>query len=245
MRKRTSPGRSVVCDTSGRSDVCCFARSVLSKHRENRSMTAENMSGRDPLSPAEEKNLLSEENESANSSHQGTDKALAEVLSAMTQMSSTMLSMENAMKRLPGAPEDQGTPPKRRTKPPTTSAMSGSGDSDPEKSDYEELNLPPNGDPPKLGSSGTEDALLNEIAQDFKLDEQTDPKVAPKLAGIVNKRWGSKLEEAKLKEQLAKYSRPDNFEKLTVPKVTPRYGISSQERGFPSCQHAESTCQSR
>jgi len=76
-------------------------------------MTAENMSRRDPLSPAEEENLLFEENESANSSHQGTDKVLTDVLSAMTQMSSTMLSMENAMKRLAGAPEDHATPPKR------------------------------------------------------------------------------------------------------------------------------------
>ena len=41
------------------------------------------------------------------------------------------------------------------------------------------------------------------------------------MADIVNKRWGSKLEEAKLKEKLAKYNRPDNFEKLTVPKVNP------------------------
>ena len=60
-----------MCDPSGRSDVYCFvARSVLSEHRENRSMTAETMSGRDPLSPAEEETLLSEENESASSSHQ-------------------------------------------------------------------------------------------------------------------------------------------------------------------------------
>ena len=109
MRKRTSRGRSVVCDHSGRSDVCCFARSVLSEHRENRRMAAENISERDPLSPAEEDNLLSEENESANPSHQGTDKVLANVLSAMTQMSSTMLSMENAMKRLADAPEDHTT----------------------------------------------------------------------------------------------------------------------------------------
>ena len=80
MRKRTSPGRSVVCDPSGRSNVCCFARSVLSEHRENRRMAAENISERDPLSQAEEDNLLSEENESANPSHQGTDKVLANVL---------------------------------------------------------------------------------------------------------------------------------------------------------------------
>ena len=185
-----------MCDPSGRSDVCCYARLVLSEHRENRCMPAENISGRDPLSPAEEENLLSEENESANSSHRGTDKVLADVL---CQMSSTILSMENAMKRLADAPEDHATPPKRSSKPPAASAMSNSGDSDPENSDSEELNFPPNGDPPKLGSSVTEDVLLNEIAQDFESDEQTDPKVAQKLADIVNKRWGSKLEEAKLK----------------------------------------------
>ena len=76
-----------------------------------------------------------------------------------------MLSVENAMKRL--APEDHATAPKRRRKPPATSAMSDSQDSDPDKSDSEELNFPPNGDPPKLGSSLTEDTLLDEIAQDF------------------------------------------------------------------------------
>ena len=128
------------------------------------------MSERDPLSPAEEENLLSEENESANPSHQGTNKVLANILSAMTQMSSTMLPMENAMKRLADAPVDHATPPKRRRQPPAPSAMSDSGDSDPEQSDSKELNFPPNGDLPKPGSSVTEDALLNEIAQDFESD---------------------------------------------------------------------------
>ena len=156
----------------------------------------------------------------------------------MTQMSSTMLSMENAMKRLADAPEDHATPPKRRRQPPAPSTMSDSGDSDPEQSDSEALNFPPNGDPPKRGSSVTEDALLNEIAQDFESDEQTDPKVAQKLADIVNKRWGSKLEEAKLKEKLAKYNRPDNCEKLTVPKVNPeiwnklKHGTKSIELSY-------------
>ena len=124
VRKRTSQGRSVACDPSGRSEVCCFARSVLSEHRENRRMDAENMIERDSLSPAEEDNLLSEENESANPWHQGTDKVLANVSSAMTQMSSTMLSMESAIKRL--APEDHATPPKRRRQSPAPIAMSDS-----------------------------------------------------------------------------------------------------------------------
>ena len=51
MRKGTRQGTSVECaiDPSGRSDVCCFARSVLSEHRENRSTPAENISERDIL----------------------------------------------------------------------------------------------------------------------------------------------------------------------------------------------------
>ena len=72
-----------------------------------------------------------------------------------------------------------------------------------------------------VGISVTEDALLNEIAQDFKSDKQPDTKVAQKLADIVNKRWGFKLEDAKLKEKLAKYNWPDNCDKLTVPKINP------------------------
>ena len=119
------------------------------------------MSGRDPASPAEEENLLSEEKESGSSSHQGTGKVLADVLLAMTQMSSIVLPMENAMKPLAGAQEDHRNWGGENLQ--LVYCMSDSGDSDPEKSDSEELNFPPNGDPPKLGSSVTEDALLNEI----------------------------------------------------------------------------------
>ena len=64
------------------------------------------------------------------------------------------------MKRLAGAPEDYATPPKRRRKPPVPSALSYSEDLDSEKSDSEALNFPPDGDPPKLDSSVTEDTLL-------------------------------------------------------------------------------------
>ena len=129
----------------------------LSVARDNRSMTHENMSGRDPLSQAQEENLLSEENESTNSSHQ---TGLADVLSAMAQMSSTMMSLENAMKRLAGAADDHATPSKTGKKPPAICAMRESGDSYPEKSDSEALNSPPNGDPPKLGSSVTQCSRL-------------------------------------------------------------------------------------
>ena len=173
------PGKISCVRSFGKVRRLLFARSVLSECRENRRMAAKNMSERDPLSPAEEDNLLSEDNGSANPSHQGTDKVLANILSDMTQMSSTMLSMENAMKRLADAPEDHATPLKRRRQPPASTTMSDSGDSDPEQSDSEALIFPPNGDLPKP-SSVTEDTLLNEIAQDFESDEQTDSKIAQK-----------------------------------------------------------------
>lgn len=52
-------------------------------------MAAENISGRDSLSPAEEDNLLSE----VNSLHKGKNKVLLDALQAMNQLGSTMLSM--------------------------------------------------------------------------------------------------------------------------------------------------------
>ena len=48
---------------------------------ENPTMTAKNLSRRNPLLVAKEENLLSEENESANCSHEGTDILLADILS--------------------------------------------------------------------------------------------------------------------------------------------------------------------
>ena len=116
---------------------------------------------------------------SQNSSHQGTDKVLADVLSAMIQMCSTMLSMKNAMKRLASAPEDHATPTKRGKKRPqlvqwTIALIQTLRSQIPRNS----ISHPCNGDPSEPSSAVTEDALLNEIAQDFESDEQTDPKVA-------------------------------------------------------------------
>ena len=154
----TSPGRSVVCDPSGRSDVCCYARLVLSEHWAwNRCMPAENTSGRDPLSPAEEENLLSQENESANDFFAPGHRQSAcwRIVGHDSNELHHAVHGKNAMKRLADAPEDHATPPKRSRNPPAASVMSNSGDSDPENSDSEELNFPPNGDPPKLGTSVT------------------------------------------------------------------------------------------
>ena len=45
--------------------------------------------------------------------------------------------------------------------------------------------------------------------------------ISKQLAKIINKRWASKLSEAKVKETVEKYDRPENCEKLIAPKVNP------------------------
>ena len=112
---------------------------------------------------------------------------------------------------------DTATPSKRRKTSRAPDKMSDSEATDDEQFDSEALNMAPKastGNPPhrqKANSSAAADnELLNEIAQVFESDEKTDSKVAQKLADIVNKRWTSKLEETKLKDQLLKYNRPDN-----------------------------------
>ena len=70
-------------------------------------------------------------------------------------------------------------------------------------------------------ASVAEDEILSEIAQDYAEGAQTSEDVSQKLAEIVNQRWSSKLEESKLKDKMNKYDRPNNCEKLTVPRVNP------------------------
>ena len=66
-----------------------------------------------------------------------------------------------------------------------------------------------------------EDSLLIDIAESLTDSEKTAPKVADKLAEIVNSRWLSKLNVNALKEKQEKYARPVNCEKLLTPKVNP------------------------
>ena len=70
-------------------------------------------------------------------------------------------------------------------------------------------------------TSAAEDEILSEIAQDYAEGAQTSDDVSQKLAEIVNQRWSSKLEESKLKDKMNKYDRPNNYEKLTVPRINP------------------------
>ena len=63
------------------------------------------------------------------------------------------------------------------------------------------------------------DALLSEISQHFAQEDDKGPDINQQLPDIVNKRWSSKLNEVKLKEKLEKYPRPENCERLIVPRV--------------------------
>ncbi len=78
-----------------------------------------------------------------------------------------------------------------------------------------------NGEAPNTNSSEAEDDLLSEIAQEFSNEATTGPNVSQQLADILNQRWSSKLDESKLKSKMEKHDRPENCEKLSVPKVNP------------------------
>ena len=70
-------------------------------------------------------------------------------------------------------------------------------------------------DPTK--STEPSDKLLDEIVEDFEDDENTTSAVTQKLPDIVNKHFSTTLSE----EKLGKYTRPENCDKLAVPKVNP------------------------
>ena len=64
-----------------------------------------------------------------------------------------------------------------------------------------------------------QDDLLSEISQDFAQADDVGPNINQQLADIITKRWSSKLNDAKQKEKLDKYSRPENCDNLIVPRV--------------------------
>jgi hypothetical protein len=59
----------------------------------------------------------------------------------------------------------------------------------------------------KRSTAEDEDPLLDEISQTLEETEKTSPKIAPKLANIINKRWLNKPTDDQLKEKQNKYFR--------------------------------------
>ena len=61
-----------------------------------------------------------------------------------------------------------------------------------------------------------DDPLFDEIAQSPDETEPTGDPVSYKLASIPNKRWDHKLSDDQLKEKVAKYPRPANYDTQVV-----------------------------
>ena len=132
--------------------------------------------------------------------------------------------LRSVLKRLSRVETDKERPTKRLRVAEETESDSPHSDAEVELSDSEQLIVPQteggqNGEAPNSIPSVAEDDLLSEIAQEFADEATTGPKVSQKLADIINQHWSSKLEEPKLKGKMGKYDRPDNCEKLAVPKV--------------------------
>ena len=66
-----------------------------------------------------------------------------------------------------------------------------------------------------------DDPLLEEIAQAMNDEEKTAPKIAEKLAKIVNSPWLTKLNDDSLREKLDTHLRPVNCDRLVTLKVNP------------------------
>ena len=68
-------------------------------------------------------------------------------------------------------------------------------------------------------STASEDKFLDELAHEFDQDEKTTSPIAGKLADIINKRWATKFSHSKFNDRVEKYERPENCDKVLVPRV--------------------------
>jgi hypothetical protein len=184
-------------------------------------MAATNSAERDALSEEREAALLlAGEDEQEDSSKDEDNLNLKAMVKSMGE------DLRSVLKRLSRVETDKERPTKRLRVAEETESDSPHSDAEVELSDSEQLIVPQteggqNGEAPNSIPSVAEVDLLSEIAQEFADEATTGPKVSQKLADIINQRWSSKLEEPKLKGKMGKYDRPDNCEKLAVPKVNP------------------------
>ena len=68
-------------------------------------------------------------------------------------------------------------------------------------------------------STASEDKFLDELAHELDQDEKTTSPIAGKLADIINKRWATKFSDSKFNDRVEKYERPENCDKVLVPRV--------------------------
>ena len=67
---------------------------------------------------------------------------------------------------------------------------------------------------------------LDQIEQEYEMDEEAGASITPQLAKVVTTIAKSKLSEEKLKAKLEKHKRLENLELVVVPEVNPESGES-------------------
>ena len=156
------------------------------------------------------------------------DESMPKLLSGLGKtlatISTAMLNMEKSMKRLQPAEsyDSEDRPRKKRRHASQTETERGGEGSDAEglfQSNEPEANLANEGNASEAHVRLEHDALLTEISHDLEQEEEVGGNINQQLADIVNKRWSTKLPEAKQKEKMDKYPRPENCEKFVVPRV--------------------------
>ena len=70
-----------------------------------------------------------------------------------------------------------------------------------------------------LSEQAIEDDLLNELQQEFETNIDIGPPIKPKLAGIVNAVFRTKMSDERSKELLSKYKIPENCDQVSTPKI--------------------------
>ena len=68
-------------------------------------------------------------------------------------------------------------------------------------------------------AQGTTGDILKEINEEIYREECMAAALSSQLADRINKRWQTKMPPEKLKSLLAKYHRPENCDKLRVPRI--------------------------
>ena len=99
-------------------------------------------------------------------------------------------------------------------------------------------------DCPKAKDDTTHANVLVEIGQEYE-NSVTGPKVEAHVAKTINKRWETRMDIKLLKDNMAKYSRPDNCEMIRVPRVnTPVWKTleSHQRRNDVKITNIQKTC---
>ena len=193
-------------------------------------MAAKNSTSDKDTPYEEELELLNNEEEELDNHEKSLSDVLRTLNKSLATMATSMVAMERSVKRsAPIATSDSESSLAKKRKKQATKRIEDDGQgTSSEDSDSETLRKTtkqPPADSAIEEETGNTDAqleqddLLSEISQDFAQADDVGPNINQQLADIITKRWSSKLNDAKQKEKLDKYTRPENCDNLIVPRV--------------------------